>query len=733
MATGNAITRWRTPNGLRATTSQATISVDLKAWPAVDEGVLVSVTFHVSVNGGAATDQVATETVRLQDVGAQPSPLPGAPTSGFAGCWQCGFDLDCSGLAGGTVEISATVRTQLSGTDYDTEVAAITVYNDADGTDRRPCPYTMFVSPTGSGSNPGTEGSPLQFWWQAVNALVAAGGTYNLRHARIVMLPGAHVTGDELTYVPAWESELGWLEVEFRAGATISRVWNEATGGTEFPASYWPMPGNGAGTRCGVRVINAEIIDAGLVGYVPEDVTGQFWIDGGSSRSRHSDGTNLLAKFFDFDGPPAGFDGPGTASWFATGHTRGGVLNGFVGAELTRDCSVERWLSLAYYSTGTSVLEVVNCFSDDQDYIYEDEEGAVLGLIDYLGSADFTVTVEASGTYAGKMRVTMASPPYDVAAHAASLVGSLHLGLRLTGFSSGSNGDFEVLDAGAGYFILDNDSAVEETGPSGARVVTCDRTTARTWNDAVHPDLWRVQGDQLRPIVQGLGVGLNVRSTQGLFASGITCTEAVLEEISMPANLRNNFDSSAMPRARMRWWTCAGPVDFGGGATAVDAVFHDIVCGSTSGFPAAAAVVERIHVISGSPVGTDGTSGSWFEDYANTGYLPAAGVRGNDSGLGSRPNAAKWSTDSAWSQGVGAWPAGLLDWSYSDGPTEGGIAGTLTIGTGAILGGLSASLSPGSLLTGSRDTETAFESTRTLGVALEGSRTQTSTYTGTTE
>ena len=100
---------------------------------------------------------------------------------------------------------------------------------------------------------------------------------------------------------------------------------------------------------------------------------------------------------------------------------------------------------------------------------------------------------------------------------------------------------------------------------------------------------------------------------------------------------------------------------------------------------------------------------------------------------GSRPNAAKWSTDSAWSQGVGAWPAGLLDWSYSDGPTEGGIAGTLTIGTGAILGGLSASLSPGSLLTGSRDTETAFESTRTLGVALEGSRTQTSTYTGTTE
>ncbi|MBL8756327.1 MAG: hypothetical protein JNK15_23740 [Planctomycetes bacterium] len=692
MVAGNATVRWRCVSGVRFAAGDPTaLSVDLSAWPHPDEGAITQVTFSIVVNGGSPTSVVVNSpSLRQPNYSPRTSPLPGV-TSGFAKIWGYGTTLDLSTIGFGTVEVTASVRSHLSGTDYDTPASSsFVIYNDTDGTDRRPCSSVMYVSTTGDNANAGTIGSPKATITGALNGLVAAAGA-DLRGGRIVLLAGDHSMGGQYGASSWHTSGAGWLDIEFQAGATISRVYDSG-GGTVFPDSYLMATGNGAGAACRLRMVNPRIRGSGFAPFVA-DGAGMcvVWMDGGSSGSWADNESNLSARFIDYDGDPAGFDGPGAANsyWIATQHTRGGVTDGFSGARSIHDCRVTRFLGIGLYDNAPVAMDVCNVLLDEQDYIYPNAESQVLGLIEYEGGADLTITDQKSGPHSGFMRIEMSggSPPFDIFAHGAELVGSLRVGLVVTGAdSAANNGTFSVLEAGADYLVLDNPTPVSEVGGSAFKLTTGRLSDGTTWNVWIHPNAWRTQGDRTGSVVQNLAVSPTVRSAQGLFTSAVgnTMTRCVWDEVVVPPALRGNFDLTTFQDCTFRYCTVAGAWDWGG-STAPGSVCHDCVAGSANNWPTATAqVTNRIHRITGGSVGgTNPTSGSWFADDPNTSYLPAVGVRGLDSGLGARPPAAKWSGDTAWSQGCGAWPVGQLNWAPPVEEVTGSLDATFTLSLAA--------------------------------------------------
>lgn len=681
MAVGHATARWDTPSGLRfGSGDQSSLSIDLKAYPHVREGTLTSVTFHVSVNGGAASDVgPVTESMRVGDFTTQDSPLPGV-TSGLAELFCCGFDQALNSGNAGTITISATVRSTKNGTNYDTEVGAITIYNDHDGVDRRPTNNVVYVSPSGDDGNDGSEGSPVGTLCGGIERLVSLGGKADIAGAEIIMMPGENLIGGHFGF-SSWEtSGERWLTVTFQEGASISRTL-DGSGETVYPDTYVTCAGNGAGTYCRIRFVNATIIGDGLVGYIPAGVLATFWFDGGVSKSSWDDGLTVQAKYLDDGGSPVSWDGtPTNGRAIATCHSRAGVSDGFVSFSYLRDCIVDRWIGIAYYDadlvgTGdatwrSSAMHTVNCYSAHQDYIYENDgvdNSIVSGLIDYQGGTNFNVSAQVGGTHNGKMKITCVSPPYfPFFVHAGALSGSRRLGLLLSNFSANNNGFKAVLEAGSNYVILD-DSTITAQTPAGAtaRIVTSDTNSNEYWS-VVHPDIWRIQGNKQNFTVQGLGTATTVLNTQAIFLGGDDISGAVFDGITTPTGCRNNLDGAQIADCRFREITSAFSFDFNS-SNCTGSIFHDIVFESASALNTSnAAVLNRLHSIQGSAIGTSGTNGSWFENYALYDYLPKASVRGLNSNIAVQPTEDKWEADSAWTQGVGQYGPGTLDWSSAD-------------------------------------------------------------------
>jgi hypothetical protein len=688
MAAGSAKCVWRIPSGIRVAQGafNEILSVDLKAWPHVDEGDLVSVTFHVAVNGGAATDHVVlAESVRVPNFTDQDSPLPGV-TSGVAWKWCHGFDLDLTTLDGGTVVITATVRSNTGGTDYDTTdiirmdtalPGSVTIFNDTDGVDRRPCTGVIYLSNTGNDANNGlTSGAPKLTHAGAIDALVALStSSPNIRGGKIILMSGAHNPRGG-TSPGNWHTGTeGYVDFEFAAGASIARV-KDATGGDVYPDSLLTMPGNGAGTFCRVHLIAPRNLSAGYSLNIAANVTGMLWFDGGSTASIWDNGSNHLAKFIDDTGEMAGVSfGAGTGRLFATCHSCTGVNQGFVGCASVMDGVVERWVGIACYDTGgVAEMNMVDVHITDFDYIHEDLPSDVQGVIDYAGGANMELEPQVGGAHAGMMRLTfVGATPYDIGANAAAgLVGSMKAGLNLAGFDL-HNGTYEVLEAGTGYIILNNPIEEPATGGAEARIVTAQVSNGLLWNDWVHPNAWRTQGNR-NPSVERLVVDHTVSNTRAMAPSGSTMVGAVFDDIALPVDCRVDFDGGVFTDCIFRHITTEDALDFGGGTTCTNSVFHDIVCNSASTNPitAGAKSVTRFHRVSQAAIGTNGTTGAWFNAAGN--YTPAVGVRGLDSGLYTRHASAKWSTDVAWSQGCSSY-LGLADWTE---PVEGGGSGPVT-------------------------------------------------------
>lgn len=675
----NAVAAWRTPSGQyrNASSADKTVFVSVKAACDVDptgEGGIDHVTFHVSVNGGTATDY---------DVSARTVEAANYEVSAFNGRHlTTAFHLlvDLEALDGGKVEVTAEV---VSAAGNSTALAgSIIIRNDTDGVDRRPSPKTIWCSPaTGTAGGAGTEADPTDTLSRAILLAVAnpagsseadrdcGGATINIMDP-MVGFGGTYGSG-------SWHTSSGWVLTIRAVGATKTVQRIDPAVGT-YPQDNIIGGGFGGAGTCNVDWHDCEFVGSGPVIYATGTTVyttqefacqshSSYWVP--APAKPHAD-------YAADGGAIIGWDGSGTGarrrySWSGTfnGKTYGAVgYAGLFDFEIT-------------HILGVSVQSVTE---DCDDFCYSNgiisdiryHPGEIDGYTDT--SFEFVVTAGANVAItvpvAGQMRIDATnSTPRDFGNEMAGLVGGAGLwGALISGATSaGNNGCFEVLEAGTNgfgrpYCILSNASAVAETGGASLRILTARLSNSVAYND-IHPDVLQMFGDHTNFMWSEIRVE-NCRDTRSIVGAGRTLVDGCIEDSNDGSHASSHtceFDwaSASLTNVLFHGVSVNGPASFSGPTSGVN--FID--CAFTQGVnvPTGAGVfTSHCHFVDGFTSGLSPTSGAWFDTEPGDSpysYAPKSERRSTASGLLGRPTDWWFSGATADSRGA---PRNVTDDDY---------------------------------------------------------------------
>lgn len=668
LTAGHAIAQWRTQTGLRTSTSEArTITVEAftKAAYLGDEGDLVCCDFYVSVNGGAAVPtRVRGRNLREGNYSAVGSPLPGVTAGKTAAVWGWSMSLNMAALDPGYVTVTAKVRTDT----HETDVAGeLTLYNDSDAGDRRPCTGTIYVSPVGDdGTGDGTEENPFLTLRHAVLALRPGGisadpdvaAQCDVGGGRIVAMAGEHTWAGGIAFPPACWHTSGdwWLEIECADGATFTRALT-APRSSDYPNGYFQCSGYGGGGFGGsgsakVRMINAQVRGDGCVFYAGVPMT--VWVDGGQTTSKYYSPGSISVRYWEDSTQTVSFDGPsvGSCRRIATCHTISGSTTGFQGWDLVQDCIVEDWSGVAFQSS-TYPNNECNCLLRNHRFVTANQVSEVDGGLDNTWTAgELVVHAMVGGAHDGKMTIAHTSDPTGLPdlRSFGGLIGSTLIGAELRSFTGVATGTvaavLEVGDVdsvtGLPFVVVDVDSFTEEETSVSNRMRTTIFSGSVEWTAAVHTDLHQWNGDFSETMHTHVGVR-DVKNLQGWFAGGHTISDGVMFNVSdgglgSSSGEVNNFVSATVTGMVIAHCTLTAPFDWSAGATVTGSLIFDNVFVSESNFPSS--VGDHNHIVDGGSTGTNQTTGSWFASspYESPWELtPAALVA--DSGRISLPSA----------------------------------------------------------------------------------------------
>lgn len=678
----DAITKWRTRSGIRRTAPGSTLSVDLQAFTnETVEGGVDRVEFSVVENGGAPTViTVTARTLRHPNYSDQDSYLPGV-ASGMAPFWGYGIVLDCDTLAPGTVVVTAVVY---SVEGWRTEVpGSITLYNDTDAVDRRPSTKQIFCSPTGNDANDGlSRGAPKLSIMRAVEAARAnpAGSTsadMDCGGAEVVLVAGAHEWAGGSYSVGDWHtSGAWWLTVTAEPGATL-------TPASTYPERYLTYKGYSGGGTCRIRFVGEAWTGCGGgVIAVPSGVAGEVWADGMTGQSEFwSVGQPYSVRFVEDDAEWFVLDGSGTLKRFASCVRKRGCATAFHGWTDLHDVVVENWLGVALQEVGAEVGGALNVLCTGNRYTT-----GVAGWADVTGGANLSVTIPS----AGQMRIdATASMSMDFAAGFAELVGTSYWGCKVGNFTSGgNNGTFPVLSTGTNgsgfpYVIVDNASAVVEVGTASAYLVTARISDQSRYIDAVHGDVLQFNTDRTGCLYSHIR-DEDATNVQVIATNGHNLTRCVFDEWGDAAATGQvwNITLSSLTDCLFVHCTTANQVNFSAsgetytGTEAIECVFE-----STSNWPGTIATLD-CHVVTGSAIGTGGTSGAWFNSDPTVdpwSLRPSSGNLNSATGIVPYPDVWRWPTATGDTRGCSRM-VGSGSWSETPG-LELGTSASAGVGT----------------------------------------------------
>lgn len=650
----DAIVKWRTRPGIRRTSPSDTLSVDLEAFTNIAvEGGIDRVEFSISENGGVATVvTVSAMALRTPNYSDQNSYLPGV-ASGMAPFWGYGTTLDCNTLAAGTVVVTAVVYSVAG---WATTVpGSITLYNDKDGTDRRPSTKQIFCSPSGSDANDGlSRVAPKLSIVRAIEAARAnpAGSSsadFDCGGAEVVLVSGAHEWAGGSYSVGDWHtSGAWWLTITLEAGATL-------TPASTYPERYLTARGYSGGGTCRIRFVGGTWTGGGGgVIFAPSGVAAEAWADGMLGQSEHWDvGAPYSVRFAEDNAEFFTLDGAGSLTRYASCVRKRGCVTAFHGWSDLHDVVIENFLGVATQLVGSEPTQgFLNVLFTGQRYTT-----GVAGWADVTGGASLSVTIPV----AGQMRIdATASMSMDFAAGFAELVGTSYWGCKCGNFTSGgNNGTFPVLSTGTNgsgfpYVVLDNASAVVEVGTASAYLVTGRISDQARYIDAIHPDGLQINTGGQDSIYSHVrledGTNLYPLATNGnnldrcVFHEWGDATEGQAWNITLSSLTDCLFVHCTTPTQIN--FSASGEVYTGTEAT-------ECVFASTSNWPGTIATTD-CHVVTGSAIGTGGTTGSWFDTDPSVdpwSLLPSTGNL--DSATGVVPYPADW-----W-------------WAGATGPTRG--------------------------------------------------------------
>jgi hypothetical protein len=669
---------WVGRTGVRPTTPGTVHELSVK----VDAHARVyRVEFAITANGTPHSTLVANSpSIRKPNFSTTNSPHPGV-ASGKAPFNGWGVGLDLSTVPAGTISVVATV--------YDLGAMshvlpeAMVIYNDTDGVDRRPRAITLYADGTsGNDANNGTS------WAQAVKTIMRArqlgrSGAGDVSGLKIVcrgtftdlsggLFPECSTSG-------AWHVE----HIADAAGAYLNPPGDPSPLGPR--TIYGGVSGASSSTvTCRTAWRGFRVNGTGIVSYSFGGII-EHWFDG-----CYSEGTNwapgrLSVRYAEpavgGSGSFIGWNGPGPAGrrYFTGCAIRGAVL-GFEQSRLVYDCLVRDFTGIACKIGSQASPSVVGALVMRSERYYPRQvEGFVRmdsDVVQGQGRPALVVT-KPTGTTA---RITGPEGGYAFNLDAAELVGTTYWGLRFEG--SGARG----LDTGVGLLVtaVGNTAGsawVEVTCPGASAgsipANTCSFYTARVssgvnyWN--IHPDGIQIERNLvLGDVIFDCAI-VDAPNLQSYFTSGNDIDKALIDNLRDDGSGENagNWNGTNCTDSILQRLTLRGQFQNSGGAGGWNGTFvRNCVFGSLGGdastIGSRGGTVTNCHVISGSPFGSNGTSGPWFNGDESADpwpFAPALGNRG--SGVASVVDPVEWAYSTTGSTRGVLKNIGDLDWSLA--------------------------------------------------------------------
>lgn len=665
-----ASAEWLTPSGVRFTGVDDELSVDVLA--NVKQAAELGVDrVEFTINGVVTT--VSTRALRRPTFNTTQSPRTGTMQMMEVSCY--GLTVNAADHAAGTITITARAITGL-GTITDLP-DPVRIYNDKDGTDRRPSSKTIYIdADDGNDANDGSTRALAKLKIQEGTIDAATGG--DLSGAKLVLMASTnnHQWAGGKWGVPSLlcSNDLPFT-IEIEPGATIERVGTVSTqnGGIQYNQPDHTLTIGGGDIRVWLKLmdpVNRQVIGGDLkVSFNPANKA-VFITEGGSSGSAHFDpvAAPYSVRFVEdrndtFDPKPSG----GTNyELYYYNHTRLGVVDGFVGHTQTIDCAISNFLAIGSKMTGGYRGSNINLKVASVRYGPD-----VDGLVDCAVDDKVTITAEAggimrvhqnAGTTIRAVEGGSETTEIDIAVHGAVIIDNALWGHRFnTGYAAGNTGRFQVKGAGMlngrPYVDYANPSAVNETPAVGARITTHLLVSGLNtgYRQEIHPDIAQVISDLTDS--QQIGVRPeDLRNSRGWAFStlGTTITRLIMHNCS-DGGLVNDFDTANFVDCVFdhctfwaTWTWTASSITGNEISNCVIAAYNNLPLGGSN-------TVVDCHFIGSIPVGIDPESGPWFagDPLADPWSLePLPGNLGKASPSGVAPAGLYWDGASAPTHGV---------------------------------------------------------------------------------
>lgn len=712
------LAKWVCRTGIRRTTPGFVHDLSVKAEAGLH---LDRVEFAIVANGTPHSTQTASSrTIRTPNFSDQPSPdstVPAGQQKSFDGF---GIGLNLSTVPAGTITVTATAF-EVGGASY-VLPEVMTIYNDTDGGDRRP----RTVAPLYVDGDAGNDANNGSSWALAVRTPMRAlqlgrsaggeiGGLRIFCRGTIVNMSGGIFP--ECTTSGDW-----WCEwIADAAGCYLNPPGDPAPLGPR--TLYSGQSGASASTvTCRHRWIGSfRYGREGCVSYSFGGIV-VHWMDGSYEEAINYLGPTRVSVRYAYEGADGlfwGWDGPGPAGerHFSQCDLRG-ALQGYEVHKFLWDCRCLAFLGIAA-KLGSAALQITSggLVMQFERYAAREVEGFVRMDNDATQGKGRPALVVTKPT-ASTARITGPFGGYAFNLDAAALVGQTYWGLRFAGTGATN------LDTTTAHIVtqVGNDAGapwVEVTAPS-AVPGSIPADTASFWTAQapgspapgreywyLHPDGYQILRDGFRDAIFDCAL-VDAPDLQTYFTTDNNLDYFLFD------NCRD--DGSAKPGMVANWFgtdctnsilqRCTLSGQFQNTSTAsgwAGTVVRDMVFGSLGGdmstIGSRGATVTNCHVISGSPFGTNGTSGPWFASDPTVAPFSVAPSSGNfGTGTAELAVPAVWRYGSSGATRGVLKNVGNLDWSLPAEGNSGGASVTLAFttaaaGTVAIAGAAATTLS----------------------------------------
>lgn len=663
--------------GIRRTSSSDVARVLVEAYHNTSLGEVDRVEFVISSNGGAsATTTVTTRQVWLPDDTDSDDPLPGDWGGGPAPLECYGIELAMSAYAAGYITVVPTVYPD---TGESLTLDTVIIYNDKDGTDRRPTNKVIYWDYNGGNdSNSGTSSGNAVKTFQKASELVATsndcgGGTI------YIDATGIHLLGSYSAYAFGANLFTGgnhWLLVTPRPGLSkddvrIVRVSNN-------DAEWMNFAGNSTNQFARLRFKNLTIQTPGIVFNSGTNISMHTWIDGVTVTSAapydsSPNGVGIDIRIYDSRGGPVGVNNFGPSPVFYATAVYMHHLIGVSAGQRTRGCHID--------SSAAPIMQANHNNEAHTNYFIENiyQNYGTSGYFATITSSN--VRIDSIGGNVYRLQATTSYAGEDFSKHGNYLVDSTSFGLLLSSWpTAGNNKSWPVVDAGYSGgiypYIEFTGAGVTPESASSSSISPGRLSDNSTWETLVHSDIIQFNASVSNIILSTICTQ-RAYQTQGIYSAGHNLSGVIIYNFSdgKPNStdvIRSYIVGGSQQNFLLRNSTILGQWEVDSTQTIADIELIDNVfdrftayAGSTSAF-ASASNVNYNHFVTGSHAAGSNTSIGMAFSNADPGANGDTSIDASSTAYGTA--SSLWEHPSYWfSNNKGVLDnVALADWSYSD-------------------------------------------------------------------